>query len=268
MKKLLLLAFVCVAVLSNAQYSPQPFNVSGPATLNMAYSSGQYHYKRTTLDTIYSDGHELLVIDDSTNTTTVTVHFPSRTAPNGATILPYPGEFFSIVSMDTIKTLTLVSNAPLQGTVTTLGANTRLTWVYTYSAIQKAYVWLWVSNGSPIYVSYSSYVSYSDTTATIATKKNLQGYFAITTPTKDSTFAGSAHQSPAVNTTHIIVGASTITADTITLPSATNGQYVDVVFNKAVTTISYGGTNAAFCGFVSATAGAFKRYLYLNGFWY
>lgn len=144
MKKIILLCFVCVTLFAKAQYSPQSFNVSGPCTLSYSYSSGQYHYKRTPLDTIFADGHELLVIDDSTTTTTVTVHFPTQVAATGQTILPYPGQLFSILSMDTIPTVALVATpASIQGTaLTTLAPNTIASWVYVYSARSKAYVWL------------------------------------------------------------------------------------------------------------------------------
>ncbi len=285
MKNLFLLCAVCFALFTQAQYSPQPFNVSGPATFNMSYSSGQYHYKRTTLDTVYADGHELLVIDDSTNTTTVTVHFPALTASNGATILPYPGEFFSIMSMDSIATLTLVSGSTIQNNVTTLGAGRQVGWVYTYSARSKAYVWCGVSSIGPVFTNLNNYVLYSDTTATIGTKKNLLAKVAYAdttatiatqkqvqspTPVLDSTYAGFAHQTFVVRNVYIITAAGTISADTLTFPTGTNGDYIDVVFNRAVTTVSYGATSSGTgqCNFVAATAGQAKRFRYLNGFWY
>ena len=135
MKKILFALIVCFSFSAGAQ---SPFNVSGAATFKSAYSSDQYHYKRTALDTIYADGHELLVIDDSTTTTTCTIHLPT------SSILPYPGQFFSIYSMDTIGTVTVTASPyTIQGTsVTTLGPAKKINFVWVWSARYSAYVWL------------------------------------------------------------------------------------------------------------------------------
>jgi len=265
MKKILIFIGLLVNLTVLAQVAnPAPFNVAGAATFNSSYSSGQYHYKRTTLDTVYADGHELLVIDDSTNTTTVTVHFPSLVQSNAYVQQPYPGEFFSIVSMDSIPSLILASTPTIQGNVTTLGANQRVSWVYTYSAISKAYVWLKTSNTSILNTILNNYVPFGDSVSYFPTVRYT------VTATNDTTYAGFAHQTLAVGGFYIITGAGTITADTITLPAATNGSYIDVLFNRAVTTVSYGSgsTGVGQIYFVAATAGQFKRFTWLNGFWH
>ena len=86
----------------------------------------------------------------------------------------------------------------------------------------------------------------------------------------DTTYAGFAHQTLVVGNTYVITGAGTITADTITLPTGVTNNYIDVIFNRAVTTVSYGATSSGGgqCFYVAATAGQYKRFINIGGFWH
>lgn len=134
MKKILFAMAVLACTFTNAQ---SPFNVSGACTLANSYSSGQYHYSRAVHDTVAADGHQLLVLDDSTTTTSVSLTLPALT------VSPYPGQLFTVVSMDSMATVSMHAGVTIQGTsLTTLPANKKASWVYVYSARSKGYVWL------------------------------------------------------------------------------------------------------------------------------
>ena len=83
----------------------------------------------------------------------------------------------------------------------------------------------------------------------------------------DSLYAGFGHMTLAVGRTYIVAPASTFGADTVTLPTGTSGQWINVTFRKAVTVVSYTGTNGGFCGLTAATAGQSKTYINHGGWW-
>jgi hypothetical protein len=90
----------------------------------------------------------------------------------------------------------------------------------------------------------------------------------VGTPIKDSIDATGATVSPAINTTHVITSAGAITSATLSFPSGTTGNWIIVVFNKAIATLTNSGTGATTVGLVAPLLGTSKTYVNINGLWY
>lgn len=85
---------------------------------------------------------------------------------------------------------------------------------------------------------------------------------------KDSIAATGATISPSVRTTHVITSAGTITSATLSFPAGTTGDWIIVVFNKAVATLTNSGTGAGTVGLVAPLLGTSKTYVNIGGNWY
>ncbi len=88
------------------------------------------------------------------------------------------------------------------------------------------------------------------------------------TPILDSIAATGATISPAVNTTHVITSAGAITSATLSFPTGTTGDWIFVIFNKAVATLTNTGTGASLISLVAPLLGTSKLYVNIGGNWY
>lgn len=87
-------------------------------------------------------------------------------------------------------------------------------------------------------------------------------------PIKDSIDATGATVSPAINTTHVITSAGAITSATLSFPAGTTGNWIIVVFNKAIATLTNSGTGSSTVSLVTPLLGTSKTYVNVGGNWY
>lgn len=90
----------------------------------------------------------------------------------------------------------------------------------------------------------------------------------IGTPIKDSIAATGATISPAINTTHVITSVGAITSAILDFPSGNTGDWIFVIFNKAVVTLTNSGTGSTLVSLVSPLLGTSKLYVNIGGNWY
>lgn len=88
------------------------------------------------------------------------------------------------------------------------------------------------------------------------------------TITVDSIAATGATVSPAVNTTHVITSAGAITSATLSFPAGTTGNFINVIFNKAISTLTNSGVGAGLVSLVAPSLGTSKLYVNIGGNWY
>jgi len=90
----------------------------------------------------------------------------------------------------------------------------------------------------------------------------------VGTPIKDTIAATGATISPAINTTHVITSSGAITSATLSFPSGATGNWIIVIFNKAIATLTNSGTGAGTVGLVAPLLGTSKIYVNIGGEWY
>ena len=90
----------------------------------------------------------------------------------------------------------------------------------------------------------------------------------VGTPIKDSIAATGATISPAINTTHVITSVGAITSAILDFPSGNTGDWIFVIFNKAVVTLTNSGTGSTLVSLVSPLLGTSKLYVNIGGNWY
>jgi hypothetical protein len=91
---------------------------------------------------------------------------------------------------------------------------------------------------------------------------------AYGTPTKDSIAATGGSPTFTVNSSYVITSAGSITTATFNFPTGKTGDWILVVFNKAIATVTNAGTGSGTIGLVAPLLGTSKIYLNIGGNWY